>query len=515
MPSNDSNTPETPKGEVTKFVPKTTVKKKEKEKLSFWKIITYVLLVLIAVALIFSMVLPTFGARGSVSSLKFGSYDKIPIEFVPGNYFARQYQNFAQQYKGNSEAELFQIWRSAYENSVIYTALNQKAKAAGFKILKEDIDKAIIDSGIYNVDGTFSVELYNQTSVERKKQIQNTVKDELPIRRVLDDTATVLTAPDEIAYLLKFADKARSFEYAVLGASLYPSSLAKEYAYSNVALFSMLDVSIITVLDEELGENLIEQIKSGKIDFENAAIENSLDYYASEGGAAGLWYYWELQENFDNPDEVNLLFSTNKGEISKLFYLNGGGYGIYKVNSAPFTADFEDEEVLTDVKEYIARYESNLLATYLDGVSEELLEKINRGSSLVETANQMGLESYEVDSTNANIGQASMLKGFNYTDVGGYLRLLSEDVGAVGELFKADIGSVNGPYKTSQGSLVVVKVVSEEPLDDFTRTYLQNDYPFMAQTINQQDLFQMIFASDKYEDNFLQAFFEYILGSRG
>ncbi|MFA5514325.1 MAG: SurA N-terminal domain-containing protein [Sphaerochaetaceae bacterium] len=514
MPSNDSNTPENKKEEITKFVSKSTATKKSKEKFSLWKIITYILLVLIAAALIFSMVLPSFGSRRAVNSLKFGSYDKKPIEFVPGNYFARQYQTFAQQYKGSTESELFQIWRSAYENSVIYTAVGLLADKAGFEVTKEELDKAIIDSGAYNKDGKFSRELYEQTSVERKKQISTSIKDELPIRRVLGDFATVLTAPDEINYLLKSADKARSFEYAVLGPSLYPDSKAKEFAYANVALFTMLDVSVITVVDEQLGESLIEQISSNAVDFEQAAKDNSLDSYASEGGVAGLWYYWELRENFANPDEVNLLFSTRKGEVTQLFALNGGAYALYKVNANPFAADFEDEEVLSDVKNYIGKYENNLLTAYLDEVGENLLQQIASGDSLVEKAKEMGLNNYYVEATNSNVGQSSMLKGFNYTDVGGYLRLLSNDSNVMRELYLGEIGSIKGPFKTSQGSSVIVKIVSEQPIDELTRTYLENDYPFMAQSINQQDMIQMIFSSDKFEDNFLQVFLEYILGTR-
>ena len=71
---------------------------------------------------------------------------------------------------------------------------------------------------------------------------------------------------------------------------------------------------------------------SGSVSFEEAAKADSLDTFGSEGGKAGTWYLYELQDNFTNPEEVNVLFSTPAGEVSQVFASPGGSV-IYRVET--------------------------------------------------------------------------------------------------------------------------------------------------------------------------------------
>jgi peptidyl-prolyl cis-trans isomerase D len=300
MPSNDSNTPTTKESKVTKF------KQKGKEKISFGRIITYVILALIAIALIFSVVLPSFSRQGQASSITFGTLDGKPIEFRYGNYFYRQYQNLAQQNKGSSDAVAYQIWRGAFENTVIYTALNKMAVDVGYKVTDEKLNQAIIDSGAYNRDGKFDTKLYEQTPADRKKTVKQQIEENLPLEAVMNDISSLLTASGELDYIMSIGDKSRSFEYALFDYSLYPDALATNYGQNNVALFSLIDIDVVNAATlEEVNRKLIAYKKVTKITVldKPMAVDSiprcNLVFTKAEDGYIAMDTYLKVLQGFD------------------------------------------------------------------------------------------------------------------------------------------------------------------------------------------------------------------------
>jgi hypothetical protein len=150
--------------------------------------------------------------------LVFGTYGKEKIEYAYGNYFYEQYQNYANQYKtsANTSAEqvAYQIWKNAYDSTVIYTALNQMAKKAGIIASNAVVNRRIIDSGYYNVDGKFDAATYNKATTEQKASIEKSVRESLAPSIVYNDISTVLTSNAEQDYVAAMADNSRTFQYA-------------------------------------------------------------------------------------------------------------------------------------------------------------------------------------------------------------------------------------------------------------------------------------------------------------
>jgi peptidyl-prolyl cis-trans isomerase D len=484
MPSNDSNTPTTKESKVTKF------KQKGKEKISFGRIITYVILALIAIALIFSVVLPSFSRQGQASSITFGTLDGKPIEFRYGNYFYRQYQNLAQQNKGSSDAVAYQIWRGAFENTVIYTALNKMAVDVGYKVTDEKLNQAIIDSGAYNRDGKFDTKLYEQTPADRKKTVKQQIEENLPLEAVMNDISSLLTASGELDYIMSIGDKSRSFEYALFDYSLYPDALATNYGQNNVALFSLIDIDVVNAATLEEANALLDNKSEGQRD---------------------LLYYYELQQQFKHPEEVNILFSTKVGGYSPIFEtLNG--YAFFKVNKQPFGADFKDQDVINDIKQYIGSHDSEIIISYVADKVDTFVDRANQ-VGFDEAVKELALKSYTIEPTSANVAASNYLSGFNYTDEMGYLRLLSGNREIMRSLFTSEVGSILGPYE-SNGATLVVTPTAEVKMDDEMRSYIEIVHPYYAKGQSQQDLLQQVFYSDRLTDNFLQAFFENFIAGR-
>lgn len=509
MPSKDSKTPKKDDSKVVKFKAdegtSSSVSKK-KGGITLTQIVTYVILGLLAIVLVVG-VFPSFGAQGGPSSLTFGTYDGTPIEFSFGNYFYRQYQTQAQQNTASGDMAAYQVWRAAYESTVFHTAVTKMARRAGIRVIDETLNKAIIDSGAYHKDGKFDVATYEKASVESKNQLKTQYEENLPVQMVMEDVATVLSSPAELDYIVAMGDSARSFEYVVFDATVYPDDLAKQYGMAHPAQFSMIDVSMISVADAEFAETLRASILSGETTFEEAAKANSIDGFSDEGGKAGVWYLHELSSNFSNPEEVNVLFSTAVGEISQVFDAPGGSV-LYRVEQSPFPADFEDAQVLSDVKTYIGTNDAGLIGTYLQQEAAAFAERASDGE-FDAVAAEAGLETVTVEATPANVGGSNYLAGFSYTDPRGALTRLTNDQGAMGTLYTLPVGDVSEPI-ASGDVYVVAKVTGESPMDGEMRDYLKLVYPYMSQSQSQQDLVQSIFTSDKFEDNFLISYMENI-----
>ena len=507
MPSKDSKTPGNGDNKVVKFTAdeqnRSAIAKK-RFNITPTKIITYIILVLIAIVMVFG-VFPSFGNRGASSSIQFGTYDGKPIEFSYGNYFYRQYQAQAQQNRNTGEMAAFEIWRGAFESTVFHTAVMKMAKSVGIRVAEETLNQAIIDSGAYHTDGEFDRKVYESASVERKNQIRTQIEDNLPGQMVMSDVATILSPPEELDYIVEIGDAARSFSYVVFDASVYPDDLAQQYAQSNPAVFTLIDVSKITTDTREQAESLREAILAGDLTFEEAAQENSIDAFASEGGRAGVKYLYELESDFANPEEVNVLFSTSAGTVSTVFDSSVGAV-LYRVEQAPFFPDYSDTDVLADVKNYISMYDPESVSSYVETVAREFADQAARSGDLATAAADQGLSVIEVGPTPINVGGSSYLTGFNYTDGGGYLRALASDATSMRELYSLSVGSVAEPIAANE-AFIVAQVTDEQPMEEEMRNYLELIYPYMSQTQSQQDMVQAIFSTGRLEDNFLRTYF--------
>lgn len=513
MPSNDSNTPKQDDKRVVEFKSEKKggkEKAKKKGEVTFSKILTYIILGAVAIALIAGVVIPAVGPKSGSSSLKFGVYDGTPIEFAYGNYFYNQYQSYAQQSKGSSQNAAYQVWLNAYQGTVFHVAMEKMADKAGLRVTDKAVNNAIYESGIYHKDGVFDAATYEQASNESKKKIQKQIKENLPTQMIFNDISSLLTSPEELAFIDMMGEKARTFEYVVFNSSLYPDDLTRQYATANASLFTLIDLSSITVSELEEGEALRQEIASGTLSFEDAAKNNSIDAFRDEGGRSGTWYLWEVQETFTDSDEVNLLYSTKQGELSPLF-ASSLGYTFYRVEQSPFFPDLSDSDVLNDVKTYIGQ-KGEMVTSYLEERARQFVSAVEGGADFTSEARQSNLDLYSVEATPPNTGNSSFFIGFSNTDSGGYLNAIRDDEDAINKLYKGEINAVIEPF-SSRGAYVVARATGEGGLAEEMRNYVMFLYPYIIQEGLQNDLLSSIFTNDKFEDNFLPTFFAQVMGS--
>mgnify|MGYP002353429976 CR=1 FL=1 len=121
---------------------------------------TVVILLLTVVAFVLVPALAPEAGQGG-GKLSFGSYDGVSIDFIPGNYFAQQRDYYSEQYRasGNDldvQFAAFQIWRAAFESTVIRTAALQEMKAAGYATPPKVVDRRMAELPVFQENGRFS-----------------------------------------------------------------------------------------------------------------------------------------------------------------------------------------------------------------------------------------------------------------------------------------------------------------------------------------------------------------------
>ncbi len=469
-----------------------------------------VVLLLIAVSFVLAPAIQAFVGPKNADGIVFGKYGKEEIRYAYGNYFYDQVQSFGGQYKNtgdNATQTLYQIWKSAYDSTVLYTAVNQLASKAGLIAADEVVNRAIINSGAYNKDGKFDVELYQKATAENKASIEKSIRRSVPYQIVIDDIGSALSSSAEATYVAAMASEGRSFNYVDINASLYPDEKASAYALQNKQLFYSMDLSIISVETEDEAKTLSSAIASGEKTFEEVALSSSKDNYAATEGKVGKVYYFGLLPNFKNAEDATKLLTAKSGDV--VGPLEGAGaWSIYRLDSTPAEADYASPVLLASVKAYLASSDEPVVDDYLLALANELAQDAK--DDFAAAAEKAELDMVSVTTTPYNIAQSSYMNNFSYTDPQGKLAAVvtTKEIGQ--KLYTAPLGTILEPIKSNTSYLVVQP--EADLSDEGMGSYIQMFYNYLSGSQNQQDFSQALYTSDQFEDNFLGTFFSTILG---
>lgn len=501
------------KGKRAKKSPSERKKKEKqpKQKITIGFILGMIILILIAISFVAGPAIQGILGGKSAGSLTFGKYGKQDISYAYGNYFYDQVQAAADQHKGSGEDPtqvLYQIWKSAYDSTVVYTAVEQLAAKAGIIATEEALNRAIINSGVYHKDGKFDVATYQNASMEAKTRLKDQMRRSFPYQVVFEDVGTVLSSDAEKAYVSAMAEEGRSFSYLIVDAGHYPDELAIAYAQENTDLFVSVDLSIISLVDAELASQVAREIILGTTTFEDAAMQHSLDSFAQYGGAVGRTPYYAISEAFTNAEDALQLLSAKSGDIIGPIE-SQGAWTILKANSDAHTFDIHDETAVLEVKGYLASQESTIVDPWLAEFSETLAAEA-AFVGLETLADQYDMELFEIPATPFNAANSSYISSLSYYDPTGMLTHASTQEGVAKQLYKSPEGTLLAPIKVGASYLLVETGADEQ--DEGSGSYVAMFYDYLASSQNQGDLSQALYASSEHQNDFLSTFFTTVLG---
>ena len=316
---------------------------------------TVFILVIIVVAFVFvpAIVPDAFGA----GDLTFGSFNRVPIAYVPGNHFHQVHQFLMQRHQPAHDDPNFmlmvaQIWRHAFEEAAIRIGILEKMRQTGFVVPQDVVNREMAELPMFQENGRFSLARYRALDNNARMTLWRQVQENYIIDHYLADMANIQTPSREVSFVSSMASMQRSFDLAIFPLASYPDAEVIAFAEANPDLFSTVRVSSITLNNEREAQQILANIQNGVISFEEAARNHSQDWAADRGGDMGSFVSFELRWLMGNEDARLSVMNLPAGGLTDVFRVPAG-WAFYRVDEAAHLTDLNDPVMMGRVRNYL------------------------------------------------------------------------------------------------------------------------------------------------------------------
>jgi len=479
---------------------------------SFVYIGTIVLLVITVVAFVF---VPAMGSMASGDELTFGSMNGKPISFVQGGYFSDQVQQVKAQYESQGYKDTgdqffaYQVWRRAFENTAVHLSLLDSAKDAGISVSDSYIDARIIENQAFMENGAFSKRKYREASTSYKLSLRKQIEIDTLKGRYVTDSVSFTPSKAETAFLKAMAQSQRVVEYVAIPFSAYPDEERVAFAKANPAAFRRVRLSKVTISSsaKEAGQ-VLAQIRSGSLSFEDAAKNHSRDSYASKGGDMGSRYVWELKGDLKEAADLDAVLALPKGEISAAYETIAGSWSFYRVEDPATEPDFASADLAKSVSDYLNRNEKGRIEDWAVGVAKGFASDAASDFSGVAAARGYSVKETRPFPLNygkaLDIGYFSLLGSLDVTDLP-ELRGADTSERFLSTVFGLEAGKVSEPVVLGDNA-IVVRVKEVRTADQGELGLLEAYYPTVVQQGVSSELAASILANPSLKDDFMTTF---------
>lgn len=351
-------------------------------------------IILIISAVVF---IPTGGAavlqslRGQNPS--FGTVNGQKIKYEPGTKFYQAASNIASRYKAIykeiDDKKYEEIIKTAYGQTVTDIYYSDAVAASGYEVPAEAVNRDLVS--YFTINGSFDKKLYSQQSATKISGIKKELEERIISQRFIDDnfgTRTLFNRKSVYGLKASAAEKVflgdmgklkHSFSVAAFNKNEYPKEEIVTYARDNASKFVKYDLKAITLSERKAADELLTQLRSGEITFEDA-LAKSTGHYADDTGAFSASYRFQIDRLLDEGENTDTVLSLKNEEYSEPVEISFAGrslYAIFKGNGDAVQPDFESEALLDTVKGYIEGYESSVIETYFLNQAKDFIDEVS------------------------------------------------------------------------------------------------------------------------------------------
>ncbi|MDA3958561.1 MAG: peptidylprolyl isomerase [Oceanispirochaeta sp.] len=479
------------------------------------KLMTGTIVILVFTIISFVLVPAMAGSSRNSGSMVFGKYGGKMISFKQGNYFSQQVESVNNMYRdsmggtGNVDFLRQLIWRSAFNQTVVRTAILEEMNVSGMNVSSTRIDRGIVESGMFSSNNRFDETAYLNTTATRLKEIRTSLAEDLTVQTYyLDTIYNQKRSSQMMDFLLDMGNPEKNFAYASFPYSSFPEEQIKAYGNENAKLFEEISLKRITIKSkEDEAATILKKLEAGEQSFEDLAKTYSKDSYAEDGGTMGSTFKYTLL-SFLNEEQASSVMSLASGTHSTLINSDGSWY-IFMAETAATSPDFSSVALISTIRSYMEREEVGIIEDFLMGKAEEMA-LLAHTSNLSEAAAQFGSESGETGFIAPVYGSVPFIVNSpgNKKDSS----LLS--AAAFSDEFFEKVFVLKTPGETSQPmvldrSVVVFSLLEEQKgfsypdeYKDYIRTELGNE----LSQYKQSQLQNIFMASPKFKDNFTSTY---------
>jgi len=479
----------------------------------------FIVLILVIVSFVLvPAIVPDYGRRGNID-LTFGYYDKVPITYVPGNYFA-QYREMVARYRQNQNQNTnsenngymeYQIWRESFEAAAIHTAILQEMMNAGYTTPVKKVDREVAALPQFQENGRFSPTLYNRMDNNSRLTQWRQVQEEIAERHYRSDVTGLLKPGAEAEFIGKMEARQRSFKMTLFNVDAYPDEEYEAYAREHSDLFRSVQLSMITLgSSEREARKVLDSIKNGETTFEDAARAYSKDMYADRGGDMGMKMFHELSVDIPEEETRAIVISLGRGDYSNVIK-TASGWFFFRCEEAAQEADLTDPAVMEKVKYYLRNFEYSRMENWAIEKADSFIALANeRGFD--EALSAQGLQSVSFGPVPINYGNVELLTTLQSQSVP-ELAGAADNENFWKAAFSAPVGKPS--QWVVQGNNVLVLFPVEETEADASRqeTVASNYTQYWLDYLIGQSMQQFFMNSPKMEDKFIDVYFRYFIGN--
>jgi len=475
---------------------------------------SFIVLIIIIVAFVLvPAIVPEYGRSRDID-LTFGYYDKVPITYVPGNYFAQYYEmvrNYRQQ-SADSENYTYveyQNWREAYEEAAIHTAILREMKKAGYTAPKRKVDREVAKLPQFWENGKFSQALYNRMDENSQLSLWRQVQEEITDKKFRSDVTGLLKPAAEAEFIGRMEALQRSFEMAVFNVDAFPEEEYEVYAREHLGLFRSVRLSMITVSSNEReARKVLDSIKNGETTFEDAARAHSKDMYADRGGDMGIRMFNELYYDIPEEETRDIVISLAKGDYSNIIK-TAAGWFFFRCEEAAQEADLTDPAVMEKVKSYLRNFERGRMENWAIDKANAFIALVNE-HGFEEALALQELESVGFGPIPINFGNVEFLTTLQSQSVA-ELSGSAENENFWKAAFSTPVGKPSR-WIVQGSNVLVLFPVEEIEVEDYEDTGSIFSV-YWLDYMSSQSMEGFFLNSPKMEDKFLDVYFRYFMGN--
>ena len=447
--------------------------------------------------------------------LVFGRYKSNEIVYEQDNWFGRTLYAISQQYPSiNTDDETILAlqqrsrWQQAFQQTLFHTAVITESEESGLDVSESAIDQAVATNAQFIVDGKFDASLYRSLSGQQRISLRNYLRETLIREQYIEDLIFgTSVSQNELDFLASLGHNERQIRFIALNYFDYPQEEVEAFIAEEHDLFRQLDLSIITVDEQNEAMNIRNQALDQTASFEELATLHSTDSFADQEGAMGLTYFYQLEQSYDDAEPLEALFELEVGELSQIFETIDG-WAFYRLEDEPKSpADPPDEELIEEADGYIQSFERGRVEDYFLALAEDL--RVNDSeSSLIDIASTNNLEIHTTNYFPINYGQIDAYPSIE-VETSSALDGIGNRIEFFESVFSLDDGDISEPlvYRDSVFLFELASTrVNTEDYEDF------GDYfPVILEDYQSELLETQLLDNDYIVDNFEAAFSRYVL----
>jgi parvulin-like peptidyl-prolyl isomerase len=476
---------------------------------------TIVVLVIVVIAFVF-VPMGVGGTGGSLSSSKaitFGKYAGKPIAFGQGTYMALQVRDLNERLRRQGLTEenfqlfAYQIYRGAFERTVLRIGIIDEAKRSGLTITEPWLDKKVAESPEFQDDGKFSAKRYQAASLAEKLSVRNEIRDDTLYQAYIGDQLSSSPSSKELAFVKDMAKETRTVQYVAFPLSKYPDSEVEAWGKKNADKFRSLTLSRITIESSEAdAKKFLNNIKDGKTTFDAVAKASSKDAFASKGGVEGVKYFYEIASELSVKDDAEKVAALKKGELSPVLKSSSGSWLFFKAEADPSAADMAQGSVLAAVRGYLQGRERGVIEDWAVAQAKALS---GTGSGFEAAAKKAGLAVKTFGPFSLNYGNlavsfygqsAPLFKSIDTKD-SPELSGAATNEKFLSTAFGLAPGSISEPFVLTD-DVIVLKGKEAGTLKDDEVAMIDYAYPLVFQNGASDELRDLFMKSPKLKDDF-------------